>query len=184
MSLTPSNSLTLGSKAPEFYLKDMVSGNLVNLNEIKSDKATVIIFMCNHCPYVQHILPKLIEVAKEYIAKGISFIGINSNDIETYPEDSPEEMKKLIKEFDFPFPYLFDEHQDVARAYDAACTPEFYVLDQDLKRIYHGQFDDSRPGNDLPVTGHDLKLALDQKLKGEEIFKEQKPSSGCNIKWK
>lgn len=184
MSLTPSKSLPKGSLAPIFSLQDVVSQELKNLNDLKSNKATVIIFMCNHCPYVRHILPQLILVANEYISKGVSFIAINSNDIESFPEDSPQEMKKIANKLKFPFPYLFDKNQDVAKAYDAACTPEFYIFDKDLKRIYHGQFDDSRPGNDVPVTGSDLKKALNQMLNDEEIFSKQKPSTGCNIKWK
>ncbi len=184
MTVTPSKPLNFGSSAPEFSLHDVVSDTTKTLNDLKSKTATVIIFMCNHCPYVQHILSKLIDVANEYKPKDISFITINSNDIENYPEDSPSEMKKLTTELNFPFPYLFDESQEIAKAYDAACTPEFYIFDKDLKCVYHAQFDDSRPGNNKPVTGNDLKRALNQILNNEEVFKEQIPSTGCNIKWK
>lgn len=184
MALTPSKEIAKNFKAKDFSLKDVISEKIKTLDDVKSEKALVIIFMCNHCPYVQHLLDKLIEVAREYIAKGVSFVGINSNDVKNYPEDSPEIMQELATELELPFPYLFDETQDVAKAYDAACTPEFFIFDKNLNCVYHGQFDDSRPGNNLSITGNDLKKALDQILAGKDVFEEQKSSIGCNIKWK
>lgn len=184
MVLTPSNMLPLGTIAPSFTLKDTTSGNMVSLSDIKSEKATVIMFICNHCPYVLHVIDEVVRVAKEYEAKGISFVAISSNDVQQYEQDSPENMTLFAKERGFTFPYLYDETQEVAKAYAAACTPDFYVFDRDLKCVYRGQFDDARPGNDKPVTGHDLRLALDQLIEGKPIFEQQKPSMGCNIKWK
>lgn len=184
MAATPSAMINLGTKAPEFNLPDVVSRNLVSLNQYKSDKATVIMFICNHCPYVKHIFNGLVILTNEFIPKGISFIAISSNDVVNYPEDSPEKMKELALELGFQFPYLYDESQDVARAYQAECTPDFFVYDKGLKLVYRGQFDDSRPGNNIPVTGNDLRKALEAILSGEEVDKNQKPSIGCNIKWK
>jgi len=184
MAVTPSQMIPLGTKAPDFSLQDVVSGKVLNLSDLKSNKATVIMFICNHCPFVKHIIKELINVANQYTPKGISFIAINSNDVEDYPEDSPPNMKKLAEELMFPFPYLYDETQEIAKAYDAACTPDFYVFDQSLSCVYRGQFDDSRPGNQIPVTGKDLKAALDSIISGEPVPQDQKPSIGCNIKWK
>ncbi len=182
MAVTPSTMIPLQTKAPNFELIDVLRGKLVTLEDRKSDKATVIVFMCNHCPFVKHILPGLIEVADKYIRKGISFVAINSNDVETYPDDSPEHMKTVAEGLGFP--YLFDETQSVAKAYHAACTPDFFVFDKDLKCVYRGQFDDSRPRSDIPVTGHDLSEALDAVLAGRPVSENQKPSIGCNIKWR
>ena len=184
MVLTPSSMMPLGTIAPDFKLMDTVTNTEKALNDLKSDTATVIVFMCNHCPFVKHIQTQLVDVAKTYIAKGVSFITINSNDAEVFPEDSPERMKETAIEFDYPFPYLFDETQEVAKAYQAACTPDFYIFDTDLKCVYRGQFDDSRPGNGIPPTGRDIKSALDTLLAGNPISEDQKPSIGCNIKWK
>ncbi|NIT12965.1 MAG: redoxin domain-containing protein [Candidatus Dadabacteria bacterium] len=184
MALTPSNMIPLGTKAPDFQLPDAVSGNEMSLDRLKSDKATVIMFICNHCPYVKHIQQGLVELANDYIPKGVSFIAINSNDVANYPDDSPENMKKVAERLGYPFPYLFDESQEIAKAYDAACTPDFYIFDADLKLVYRGQMDDSRPGNGKPVTGADIRKALDQILEGSAISEDQIPSIGCNIKWK
>ena len=184
MAATPTIQIPLGFKAPDFKLPDMISGKEKTLDELQSDKATVVVFICNHCPYVIHIIDELVKVGKEYMDKGVSFVMINSNDVENYPADSPEKMVEFARNRDFPFPYLFDETQEVAKAYDAACTPDFNVFDGDLKCVYRGQFDDSRPKNDEPVTGADLRKTLDLLLTGEEIPKEQRPSIGCNIKWK
>jgi len=183
MVLTPSNMMPLGSRAPDFKLIDVSTDELVTLKEIQSDIGTVVMFICNHCPYVKHIQEMLLGLAKDYIPKGISFVAINSNDPMAYPEDGPEEMKKLAKELDFPFPYLFDATQRVARDYDAACTPDFYVFDRNFKCVYRGQFDESRPGNAHPVTGKDLAEALDCLILGKEVTPDQQPSIGCNIKW-
>ena len=176
--------IPLGSEAPDFRLPDVVSGGELSLGDLKSDVATVLMFICNHCPYVKHLQDGLVEVSDEYIPKGVSFIAINSNDIENYPDDSPDRMKKVAEEKGYSFPYLFDETQEVARAYDAACTPDFFVYDRELKCVYRGQFDDSRPGNGKPVTGKDMRMALDSVIAGQTIEREQIPSIGCNIKWK
>lgn len=184
MAKTASTMLPLGTPAPEFKLLDTVSGKTADLQSLKSPIATVIAFICNHCPFVKHINTELVRVAKDYQARGIAFIAISSNDIENYPQDGPELMKSTAEELEYPFPYLFDETQAVAKAYQAACTPDFYVFDAALRCVYRGQFDDSRPGSELPVTGKDLREALTAILAGQTINPDQKPSLGCNIKWK
>jgi peroxiredoxin len=184
MALTESNPFPLGSKAPDFELPDTISGKVLSLSNLKSDKATVIMFLCNHCPYVKHVNSGLVDLANEYMARGVSFIAINSNDPGRYPDDSPEKMTISARLNRYPFPYLFDETQDVARAFDAACTPEFYVFDGDLSLFYHGQMDDSRPSVSIPVTGSDLRQALDLALEGRPFEGIQKPGIGCGIKWK
>lgn len=184
MAATPSVMLPLGTEAPKFNLVDTVTDTNKSLNELASDKATVVMFICNHCPYVKHINEELVKLANEYIPKGISFIAISSNDVENYPDDSPEKMREVAEELGYPFPYLFDETQEIAKAYQAACTPDFYVFDKDLKLVYRGQFDESRPGNNVPVTGIDIRNALDNILNGKPVDENQKPSIGCNIKWK
>jgi peroxiredoxin len=184
MVAVPSNMFPLGKQAPDFSLLDTTSGVLRSLSELKSDKATVIMFICNHCPYVKHINAELVRLSNDYAPKGISFIAISSNDVVQYPDDSPEKMTEHAKATGYPFPYLFDETQEVARAYEAACTPDFYVFDQQLACVYRGQLDDSRPKNDVPVSGRDVRVALDCLLAGTEVNPEQFPSIGCNIKWK
>lgn len=184
MVKTLSTMIPLGSEAPDFRLPDAVSGSELSLGDLRSDVATVLMFICNHCPYVKHLQDGLVEVADEYIPRGVSFIAINSNDVENYPDDSPGRMKEVAEEKGYSFPYLFDETQEIAKAYDAACTPDFFVYDRDLKCIYRGQFDDSRPGNGKPVTGKDMRMALDSIIAGQAIEWEQIPSIGCNIKWK
>jgi len=184
MANTPSKMVPLGIVAPDFVLPDTISGENKSLTDLKSDKATVIMFICNHCPFVKHMQKQLVELVREYQAKGISFVAISSNDVEKYPDDSPQRMKEVAQELGYPFPYLYDESQDVARAYDAACTPDFYVFDKNLKLVYHGQMDGSRPGNTIPVTGSDLRTALDNILQGKPVSEDQRPSIGCNIKWK
>lgn len=184
MAAIESNMMPLGTKAPDFNLPDVISGKKKSVTELKSDKATIVMFICNHCPFVKHVQKGLVKLANDYIPKGISFIAISSNDVEAFPDDSPERMKEVAKQFGYPFPYLFDESQDIARAYGAACTPDFYVFDKDLKCVYRGQMDDSRPSNDIPVTGKDVRAALDAILAGKPVSKDQKPSIGCNIKWK
>lgn len=183
MVLTLSSMKPLGARAPNFKLVDAISDEVVTLKDIESDIGTVVMFICNHCPYVKHIQEILVALAKDYIIKGISFVAINSNDISEYPEDSPKEMKKLGEDLDFPFPYLFDYTQNVALDYGAACTPDFFVFDSSMECGYRGQFDDSRPGNHIPVTGKDLAEALDCLIIGREITPDQHPSIGCNIKW-
>ncbi|TPE42908.1 thioredoxin family protein [Pontibacter mangrovi] len=179
-----SRQLTLGAKAQNFALLDMITGNLVSLEEAASPKATVIMFICNHCPYVEHILPALVEIARTYQARGVSFIAINANDASQYPQDGPDHMKELAKQMQFPFPYLYDQTQQVARTYQAACTPEFFVYDGGLRLCYHGQFDSSRPKNDIAVTGEDLRHALDALLAGRPVPAQQRPGIGCSIKWR
>lgn len=183
MSLTPSNMLPLGTVAPNFLLMDTVSGNHVSLDQLKSKRATVIMFICNHCPFVIHVNPELVRIANEYKSKGVSFIAISSNDVENYPDDGPDKMRLVAKVLQFPFPYLYDKRQEVAKAYDAACTPDFYVFDGDDKLCYRGRLDDSRPGNDIPLSGKDLRAAIDNILLGQTVDNQQ-PSMGCNIKWK
>lgn len=184
MSLTPSNMLPLGTQAPDFELPDARTGKMLRLWDLKSDQASVVMFICNHCPYVKHVKDAVAQLAKEYQAKEISFVAISSNDVARYPEDSPAEMKKIADAWKFTFPYLYDETQKVAQAYDAACTPDFYIFDSHMNLVYRGQLDDSRPGNGKPVTGKDIRAALDAILSGQEVNKEQIPSVGCNIKWK
>lgn len=184
MSLTYSTMMPLGTVAPGFTLLDTLSGKIFSLQDLKSPQGTVVMFICNHCPYVKHILPQLLEVAKNYQAKNIQFIAINSNDIENYPDDSPENMQKLGKLLEFSFPYLFDETQEVAKCYQAACTPDFYVFDKDLKCVYRGRFDDATPGNNQPITGKDLCAAIDNLLDNKPIDSNQISSMGCNIKWR
>lgn len=184
MVLTPSKMLPLGTKASDFKLRDVISDKELSLNELRSHIATVIMFICNHCPYVKHVQKGLVELANDYIPKGISFVAICSNDIENYPDDSPENMRAVAKRLAYPFPYLFDDSQEVARAYDATCTPDFYIFDKDLRCVYRGQMDDSRPGNEKPVTGKDIRDALDNILNKKPVNEEQYPSIGCNIKWK
>lgn len=184
MARTPSNMLPLGTKAPKFSLFDTVSGQTLSLDEVKGIKGTVVMFICNHCPFVVHVNPEISRLGEEYQQKGIGFVAISSNDVENYPQDAPHLMTKTAKQEGYSFPYLYDESQEVAKAYDAACTPDFYLFDKDLALIYRGQLDDSRPGNGLSLNGNDLRNAMDNLLKGEPIDELQKPSIGCNIKWK
>lgn len=176
--------IPLGTRAPHFSLEDARSGKQVSLEEIKSNVATVIMFICNHCPYVKHVLPEVVRLDETYTPKGISLVGISSNDVVNYPEDSPPEMKTLADHLGFSFPYLYDETQEVARAYDAACTPDFYIFDGDLSCVYRGQLDDSRPGNGVSLSGRDVRNALDNLLAGQPVGSDQTASMGCNIKWK
>jgi len=183
MAATKSTMITLGTSAPNFNLPD-TEGNIVSLADFKGMPALLVIFMCNHCPYVKHILKDLVEFIRQYQDKGAAVVGINSNDVTNYPEDRPEMMAKLVKEAAFTFPYLYDETQGVAKAYNAACTPDFFLFDRKRKLVYRGQMDDSRPGSNIPVTGSDLTAAIDDILAGRKVNAEQKPSMGCNIKWK
>lgn len=184
MAKTESNMLPLGTKAPEFNLPDTVSGNSISLAHLKSDVATVVMFICNHCPYVVHINEEIANIAKEYQEMGITFVAISSNDVDNYPADSPDKMKVIAKEWGFTFPYLYDESQEVAKAYDAACTPDFYVFDANNSLVYRGQLDKSRPKTDIPITGENLRAALDAILVGRPVSPVQIPSLGCGIKWK
>ncbi len=182
MVLTPSTMLPLGTKAPPFSLLN-VDGRTVSLSDFSKAPAALIVFMCNHCPYVKHVAPELAKLAREYQAKGVAVVGINSNDVVSQPADSPEQMVHEVETRGYTFPYLFDETQRVARAYKAACTPDFYVFDKNQKLAYRGQMDASRPDSGIPNTGKDLRAALDAVLAHKPVAAEQKPSIGCNIKW-
>ncbi len=183
VTLTPSNMIELGSKAPDFRLPD-TDGSLVSLADFESHKGLLVIFMCNHCPYVKHIRRALAEFADRNMSPDLAIVGINSNDATAYPADSPEKMIEESKEAGYGFPYLYDESQDVAKAYHATCTPEFFLYDERRVLIYRGQFDDSRPGQDIPVTGSDLQAAVDALREGREVSRKQIPSVGCSIKWR
>ena len=184
MAQTPSNMLPLGTKAPGFSLPDTVSGRSLTLDQIRGANGTVVMFICNHCPFVKHINAGLVRAANDYKPKGIAFVAISSNDVVNYPDDSPEKMSAVALQLGYPFPYLYDATQEVARAYQAACTPDFYLFDAGLACVYRGQFDGARPGNAEPVTGKDLRAAMDALLAGKPIDAAQKASVGCNIKWK
>lgn len=183
MALTASTMLPLGAPAPDFQLPD-ANGGLVALADFADAPALLVIFLCNHCPYVKHVRAALAALGKEYQARGVAVVGISSNDVTTHPDDSPAMMAREKASVGYTFPYLYDETQEVAKAYQAACTPDFYVFDRSQKLVYRGQMDGSRPGNDVPVTGQDLRAALDAVLAGEPVPADQKPSLGCNIKWK
>lgn len=184
MANTHSNMLPLGTVAPSFWLKDTNSNNHYNFQEIKGEKGTLIMFICNHCPFVHHVLDEILMIANDYRVQGIGIAAISSNDPIKYPQDGPERMTEFAFENRIDFPYLFDETQDVAKAYNAACTPDFYLFDSQDKLVYRGQLDDSRPANNIPLSGSDLRNAIDGVLYNRTIPKEQKPSMGCNIKWK
>jgi peroxiredoxin len=183
MVLTPSTMLPLGTRAPDFALPD-TNGKVVRLADLAGKPAVLVAFICNHCPYVKHVAAGFAKLASEYLAKGVGVVAINSNDAEAYPEDSPARMREEVKLRGYAFPYLYDESQEVAKAYRAACTPDFYVFDKDLKLVYRGQLDSSRPDNGIPVTGADLRAALDAVLEGKPAPELQRPSIGCNIKWR
>lgn len=184
MAFTESNMLPLGTVAPDFILPDTVTGKMVSLSDVTGTRATVVMFLCNHCPYVIHVNPEIVRLAKAYQAQGVGFVAISSNNVEKYPDDSPENMKLVAAKVGYTFPYLYDETQAVAKAYDAACTPDFYVFDKNLKLVYRGRLDDSRPNSGKPLTGKDLREALDALLEGKAVNPIQYPSAGCNIKWK
>ncbi len=183
MAATSSTMLELGTYAPDFSLLDC-AGDKKSRDDFNGGEGLLVAFICNHCPYVIHINDKLTEFAKEYQARGLAVVAINSNDVNNYPDDSPEKMIELTRKYNFTFPYLYDETQDVAKSYKAACTPDLFLFNQDFKLFYRGQFDDSRPKNVLPVTGKDLRQATDAMLTGGAVAVDQKPSMGCNIKWK
>lgn len=184
MAKTPSAMIPLGSHAPNFLLTDVMSGKVISLENSCGKIATIICFICNHCPYVKHIVDELPKLARDYQNQGVALIAINSNDITQYPDDSPEHMRQLGIEKKFPFVYLFDETQEVAKAYQAQCTPDFYVYNHHLELVYRGQLDDARPGNQKPVTGESIRFALDCLIHQKPIPEEQKASLGCGIKWK
>jgi len=184
MARTPSTMVTLDTKAPDFLLPDTASGKQISLKDVKGETATMIMFICNHCPFVKHVNAELVELANDYKNKGIGFVAISANDVINHPDDSPGLMTQVAKELKYPFPYLYDESQEIAKAYDAACTPDFFIYDNDLRLFYRGQLDDSRPGNEIPVTGKDIRHALDCVINNKPVPQEQRPSIGCNIKWK
>lgn len=184
MALTESNKFTIGTKAPDFTLINTIDDKNYSLNDLQGEKGTVIMFICNHCPFVIHVNEELVKMANEYQQKGINFIAISSNNVEKYPQDAPQFMKQLAKKLQYPFPYLYDETQEIAKAYDAACTPDFYVFNSQLSSVYHGQLDTSRPGNGKPVTGADIRKSLENLIANKPFLENQKPSVGCGIKWK
>ena len=183
MARTPSTMLPLGTKAPAFELPN-VDGRMVRLADAAGPKGTVVMFICNHCPFVKHVADQLAALGREYLPRGIGFVAISSNDVSSHPADSPEQMVREAEDRGYPFPYLYDESQQVASEYHAACTPDFFFFDAGLGLVYRGQLDASRPGNGIPVTGEDLRSAMDAVLAGRPAPAEQKPSLGCNIKWK
>jgi peroxiredoxin len=183
MSRTPSVMVALGTRMPTFQLPDVTTGKLFNSDVLKEEKATVIMFICNHCPFVKHVNAELVRMANDF-QPTVKFVAINSNDVVNYPEDSPEKMKETAAQLNYPFPYLYDESQQVARSFDAACTPDFFVFDENGLLAYRGQLDDSRPSLTIPVTGKDLREALTQLIAGQPVSTLQRPSIGCNIKWK
>lgn len=184
MARTPSTMVALGTKAPAFILPDTVSGKDLSIENIKGEIATVVMFICNHCPFVKHVNVELVRIANDYKNKRIGFVAISSNDVINHPDDSPGLMTQVAKQLKYPFPYLYDESQETAKAFDAACTPDFFIYDKDLRLVYRGQLDDSRPGNEIPVTGKDIRQALDCLIDNMPVPQEQRPSIGCNIKWK
>ena len=184
MAAVESNMLKLGTKAPYFQLYDTVSKELISLDDVKSDKATVIVFICNHCPYVHHIMKRFLQIVDTYKKVGVNFVAISSNDVENYPQDHPDNMKMIADMCKFPFPYLYDETQVVAKDYQAACTPDLYIFDKELKLAYRGRFDETRPQSGKEATGIDFENALKDILKGKEVTAKQLPSIGCSIKWK
>ena len=184
MSLIESNPFEIGKQAPNFKLPNTVDDKSYTLNQLKGKQGTAFFFICNHCPFVIHVNQELVKLANDYAKKGISFIAISSNDADHYPQDGPMYMKQVAQNLNYPFPYLYDETQEVAKAYDATCTPDFYLFDSELKSVYHGQLDSSRPHNGIPVTGKDFRNAMDLLLKNEVSANKQSPSIGCSIKWK
>lgn len=184
MALTESGKLTRDFPMPDFSLPDVTTNKTLSAQECRGTAGTIIIFLCRHCPYVVHVLPKLLTLAGHFLPRGINFVGISANDASTYPDDAPEKLKEMVLEKKIPFPVLYDETQEIARAFHAACTPEFFVFDGRNRLFYHGRMDDSTPGNGLPATGADLRAALDGLLAGHHAPKVHLPSMGCNIKWK
>lgn len=184
MSLTPSNMLPLGTQAPDFSLPDVVSEKILSLADFARYDALLVMFICRHCPFVKHLQEALAGFGRDYAGKNLGIVAISANDASEYPDDRPESLNEMAQSLGFTFPYCYDESQETARAYDAACTPDFFLFDGERKLVYRGQFDDSRPGNDTPVTGKDLREAVDAVLEERPVLQDQKPSIGCNIKWK
>ena len=184
MALTASTMLPLGTKAPDFQLLDVVSGKMISLSTFAGKKALLVMFICKHCPFVKHVQKELAQLGKDYINRDVGIVAISSNDVNNYPDDAPEQLKAMAQELGFTFPLCYDESQEIAKAYTAACTPDFFLFNADQRLVYRGQLDDSRPSNGKPVTGEDLRAALDAVIVGQAVSSEQKPSVGCNIKWK
>lgn len=184
MAQTASTMLPLGTSAPDFSLPEPATGKTLSLSDFQNAPALLVMVICNHCPFVKHIRHGLVQFARDYQAKGLAMVAISANDVANYPADSPTKIAEEAKTFDYPFPYLYDESQATAKAYHAACTPDFFLFDAERKLVYRGQFDSSRPGNNIPVTGADLRAAVDAVLAGQPASTDQKPSIGCNIKWK
>jgi thiol-disulfide isomerase/thioredoxin len=184
MAVTPSTMLALGTRAPGFTLTDAMTGGKVALDDLEADRPLLVMFLCNHCPFVIHVREEIARIGSEYAERGVSVVAVNSNDVATYPEDSPERMREMARESGWTFPYLFDETQEVAKSYRAACTPDFFLFDRDRALVYRGQMDGSRPGNDVPNDGRDLRAALDAVLTDGAQIEDQRPSMGCNIKWR
>jgi peroxiredoxin len=184
MARTASTMLELSTPAPAFQLSDVTTGDVISLATFADQPALLVMFICRHCPYVKHLESELAHIGQDYHRKGAGIIAISANDAEKYPDDAPDSLKEMAKELGFNFPLCFDQTQEVAKSYTAACTPDFFLFDSDRKLVYRGQFDDSRPGNDLPVTGKDLRAALDTVIAGKTPDPDQRPSIGCNIKWK
>lgn len=184
MALTPSTMLALDTKAPDFQLPDVVSNEIISLATFADKKALLVMFICRHCPFVKHIQNELAQLGKDYQNQSLGIVSISTNDAKNYPDDAPDKLKNMALEFGFAFPFCYDETQEVAKAYTAACTPDFFLFDQNRKLVYRGQLDDSRPSNGIPVTGKDLRAAVDAVLNNQLVSQDQKPSVGCNIKWK
>lgn len=184
MARTESIMLPLGTAAPDFRSPDVVSGRTITLADFRDKTALLVMFICRHCPFVKHVQSELARIGRDYASKSLGIVAISSNDAEGYPDDAPDSLREMASELGFNFPYCFDETQDVARAYDAACTPDFFLFDKSRRLVYRGQLDDSRPGNNVPVTGKDLRSAIDAVLEARPVSQQQKPSIGCNIKWR
>jgi len=184
MALTHSTMLPLGTPLPHFELPDVVSGNWCSPTKFGEKRAVLVMFICRHCPFVVHVQHELVRLEKDYADKGLAMVAISSNDVTHYPDDHPDRLQSMAQELGFTFPYCYDETQDVAKAFTAACTPDFFLFQEDRTLVYRGQLDDSRPGNNKPVTGNDLRAAIDAVLAGQPVNRDQRPSAGCNIKWK
>lgn len=184
MTLTPSTMLPIGTRAPEFSLPEVTTGKRIGLSDFSGQKALLVMFICRHCPYVKHIQQGLAEFGRDYAGKGLGIVAISANDAREYPEDRPESLREMAHSLKFAFPFCYDESQDTARAYSAACTPDFFLFDENRVLVYRGRFDDSRPGKEVPVTGSDMRNAVEAVLAGKQVPENQKPSIGCNIKWK
>lgn len=184
MALTPSTMLPLGTKAPDFQLPDVVSGKTISLNSFAGKKGLLVMFICRHCPFVKHVQGELAQIGKDYANTDVGIVAISTNDAANYPDDAPDKLKEMAQQLGFTFPFCYDESQEIAKAYTAACTPDFFLFDSEGQLVYRGQLDDSRPSNNQPVTGKDLRAALDAVLASQTVNYDQKPSIGCNIKWK